>query len=69
ATLAHALGTRGISSASVIQHDPGDGAPDGVVPLVIMTHLAVESDLKAAVAEIDRLDVVRPPSVCLGVEE
>ncbi len=69
ATLAHALGARGISIASVIQHDPGDDAPDGVVPLVIMTHLAVESDLKAAVAEIDRLEVVRPPSVCLGVEE
>ena len=69
ATLATALGTRGISIASVIQHDPGDDSPDGVVPLVIMTHLAVEADLKAAVAEIDRLDVVRPPSVCLGVEE
>lgn len=69
ATLAHALGSHGISIASVIQHDPGDGAPDGVVPLVIMTHLAVESGLKAALAEIDGLDVVRPPSVCLGVEE
>ena len=69
AVLAQALGARGISIASVIQHDPGDDAPDGVVPLVIMTHLAVESDLKAALAEIDGLDVVRPPSVCLGVEE
>jgi homoserine dehydrogenase len=69
ATLAQALGSHGISIASVIQHDPGDGATDGVVPLVIMTHLAVEADLAAALAEIDRLDVVRPPSVCLGVEE
>ena len=69
AVLAQALGARGISIASVIQHDPGDDAPDGVVPLVIMTHLAVEADLRAALAEIDRLEVVRPPSVCLGVEE
>jgi homoserine dehydrogenase len=69
ALLAQALGSRGISIASVIQHDPGDDTFDGVVPLVIMTHLAVESDLKAALAEIDRLEVVRPPSVCLGVEE
>jgi homoserine dehydrogenase len=69
AVLAQALGSRGISIASVIQHDPGDDSPDGVVPLVIMTHLAVESDIKAALGEIDRLEVVRPPSVCLGVEE
>jgi homoserine dehydrogenase len=69
ALLAQALGSHGISIASVIQHDPGDDAPDGVVPLVIMTHLAVEADLRAALAEIDRLDVVRPSSVCLGVEE
>jgi homoserine dehydrogenase len=69
ALLAQALGARGISIASVIQHDPGDDAPDGVVPLVIMTHLAVESALKAALAEIDGLDVVNPPSVCLGVED
>ena len=59
-----------ISIASVIQHDPGDDAPeDSPVPLVIMTHLAVEADLTAALAEIDRLDVVQAPSVCLGVEE
>jgi homoserine dehydrogenase len=69
ATIAKALGSRGISIASVIQHDPGDDAPDGSVPLVIMTHLAIEADLKSALAEIDRLDGVSPPSVCMGVEE
>ncbi|MDX2036125.1 MAG: homoserine dehydrogenase [Isosphaeraceae bacterium] len=70
AALAQALGRHGISIASVIQHDPGDDArPDGTVPLVIMTHLAVEAHLDAALAEIDRLDVVQSPSVRLGVEE
>lgn len=70
AALAQALGERGISIASVIQHDPGDDAPPGApVPLVIMTHMAIEADLRAALAEIDRLDVVHAPSVCLGVEE
>ena len=70
AALAQVLGAHEISIASVIQHDPGDDAPpDSPVPLVIMTHLAVEADLTAALAEIDRLDVVRAPSVCLGVEE
>jgi homoserine dehydrogenase len=70
AALAHTLGEHGISIASVIQHDPGDDAPeDSPVPLVIMTHLAVEASLRAALAEIDQLDAVKAPSVCLGVEE
>jgi homoserine dehydrogenase len=68
--LAQFLGEKGISIASVIQHDPGDDAPDqSPVPLVIMTHLAVQADLDSAIREIDRLDVVHAPSVCLGVEE
>jgi homoserine dehydrogenase len=70
AALARILGDRGISIASVIQHDPGDDSPDSTaVPLVIMTHLAVESELRTALEEIDRLHVVRAPSVCLGVED
>ena len=70
AKLARILGEHGISIASVIQHDPGDDAPDlSPVPLVIMTHLAVQADLHAALSEIDRLDVVHAPSVCLGVED
>ncbi|MGE5756510.1 MAG: homoserine dehydrogenase [Planctomycetaceae bacterium] len=70
AALAQVLGAHAISIASVIQHDPGDDAPENSpVPLVIMTHLAVEANIMAALAEIDGLDVVRAPSVWLGVEE
>ena len=70
AALARVLGAHGISIASVIQHDPGDDAPpDAPVPLVIMTHLAVEASLQGALAEIDRMDVVFAPSVCLRVED
>jgi homoserine dehydrogenase len=70
ASIAQILGERGISIASVIQHDPGDDAPDqSPVPLVIMTHLAVEASLRAALATIDQLEVVHAPSVCMGVEE
>jgi len=70
AALAQVLGGHSISIASVIQHDPGDDAPaDSPVPLVIMTHSAVEADLTAAQAKIDRLEVVRAPSIRLGVEE
>jgi len=68
--LAHILGEKGISIASVIQHDSGDDAADrNPVPLVIMTHMAIEENLRSALHEIDRLDIVRAPSVCLGVEE
>ena len=70
AKLAKVLGERRISIASLIQHDPGDDAPEeSPVPLVIMTHLAVQADLHAALDEIDRLDVVHGASVCLGVED
>ena len=39
------------------------------VPLVIMTHLAIEADIYTAINVIDSLDVVHAPSVCLGVED
>ncbi len=39
------------------------------MPLVIMTHLAVQADLHAALEVIDQLEVVHAPSVCLGVED
>jgi homoserine dehydrogenase len=69
--IAQVLGRHSISIASVIQHDPGDDAPpdQGCVPLVIMTHSAIEADVHAALVEIDRLEVVQAPSICLGVEE
>jgi homoserine dehydrogenase len=70
ARLAQILGEKGISIASVIQHDPGDDAPEqSPVPLVIMTHVAIQADLHAALSVIDGLDVVHSPSVCLGVED
>jgi homoserine dehydrogenase len=70
ARLAQILGEKGISIASVIQHDPGDDAPArSPVPLVIMTHLAVQADLHAALDVIDGLEVVYARSVCLGVED
>ncbi|GAC1464380.1 MAG: homoserine dehydrogenase [Isosphaeraceae bacterium] len=70
ARIAKILGEHAISIASVIQHDPGDDAPaESTVPLIIMTHGAIEASMMAALAEIDRLDIVRAASVCLGVEE
>jgi homoserine dehydrogenase len=69
-SIAQVLGRNGVSIASVIQHDPGeDDQPDAPVPLVMMTHAASEADLDAAMEAIDRLLVVSPPSVRLGVED
>ncbi len=70
AAIAQVLGQHSISIASVIQHDPGDDDhPDAPVPLVMMTHAATEANITNALREIDRLDIVQAPSVCLGVEE
>ena len=70
AAIAKVLGTHGISIASLIQHDPGDDSPpDAPVPLVMMTHMAIEAHLLDSLQEIDHLDVVHAPSICLGVEE
>ncbi len=70
ATIAQILGNHGISIASVIQHEATESvtAPEAV-SLVIMTHQAVEAYLTEALQEIDRLEIVAPPSVCLGVDE
>jgi homoserine dehydrogenase len=70
AKLAQVLGEHGISIASVIQHDPGDDAPDhSPVPLVMMTHMAIQADIHDALNVIDHLDVVHAQGVCLGVED
>lgn len=50
------LGAHGVSIAQVVQDD-GGGAGRAVA-VVVVTHEAREGDLRAALAEIDRLDVV-----------
>ena len=60
------LGKHSISIESMIQRgrDPhGNG-----VPLIMMSHRASEKDVRGALAEIDRLDVVCEPSHLIRVE-
>jgi hypothetical protein len=38
------------------------------VPIVIMTHAAPERDLRAALAKIDAMDVVKAPTRMIRVE-
>jgi homoserine dehydrogenase len=63
ADVTRVLATHQISIASVIQHEAPEEEEGGRVHLVIMTHAARTGDFRAAVAELDRLDRVAPPSV------
>jgi homoserine dehydrogenase len=63
ADVTRVLARHQISIASVIQHEAPEDHEGGRVHLVIMTHTALTGDFRAAVAEMDRLDRVAPPSV------
>jgi len=60
------LGNHGISIKSV--HQKGRKST-GSVPIVILTHLAKEFDVKTALSEIESLDIVRDKPVLIRVEE
>jgi homoserine dehydrogenase len=66
AQVAGILGRHEISIASVIQKGRGQMA---AVPVVMMTHEAREGNMRSALEEIDRLDVVAAPTVLLRVED
>ena len=69
AAIANVLAEHGISIASVIQHESGDGAPQrDPVPLVIMTHEASEGAARTATAAIEALTAVSGPVVRLRVK-
>lgn len=68
------LGRAEISLASVIQHeapevDTAANGGDPNVPLVIMTHRTREGQVRKAAAELDRLESIRTPWVCLPVSD
>jgi homoserine dehydrogenase len=65
ARITDALGRKQISLSAVLQHESLDG--DGFVPIVITTHLASEGAVREAIAELDALDVVKKPTVCLRI--
>jgi homoserine dehydrogenase len=55
------LGRHGVSIASVIQRERGDGH-DEAVPVLIVTHDATFAEMSAALAELDALPVVKEGS-------
>lgn len=66
AQAAAVLGRHGISIASAIQQEGGDG---DTVPVIMLTHEADESACDAALCEIDAMDAVGPGTVRLRIEE
>ncbi|MBM4274624.1 MAG: homoserine dehydrogenase, partial [Deltaproteobacteria bacterium] len=61
-----ALGKQGISIAAVFQKGREVA---GTVPIVMITHEAREQDVRHALAEIDQLEVVQPPTVYYRIED
>lgn len=64
AEIAEALGRNGISLSAVMQHEQDRGQH---VPVVITTHKSREGSMRQALREIDALQTVRPPTVCLRI--
>jgi len=64
AEVAEALGRNGISLSAVLQRESDAGQH---VPVVITTHKAREGSMRAALAAIDKLQTIQPPSACLRI--
>lgn len=64
--VARILGRHQISIASVIQQEKTHATR---VPVVMMTHQAVEHQMQAAIRQIDRLRSIQGPSLVIRVEE
>ena len=65
-SIAGILGAHQISLAAVLQKGRQIG---GAVPVVMLTHEAIESNVQNALAEIDHLDVVLAPTQVIRVED
>ncbi|MGV8075526.1 MAG: homoserine dehydrogenase [Syntrophobacteraceae bacterium] len=59
------LGDYQISISAVIQKGR---RTEGAVPIVMLTHEAIESNVRKALAELDRLDVVQGPTRLIRIE-
>lgn len=66
ARVAQALGQHQISIASMIQKEQSRGDH---VPVIILTHSAVEKNFQTALDEIDQMDVVGAKTVRLRIED
>jgi homoserine dehydrogenase len=58
------LGEKKLSLSAILQHEASDGQH---VPVVITTHLAREGALQSALTEIDKLQSIQAPTVCIRI--
>ncbi len=66
ARVATILGRHQISIASMIQKEQ---RREGHVPVIVLTHDAIERNFRAALAEINTLEVIGAPAVTLRIED
>jgi homoserine dehydrogenase len=67
ARIAGILGDNNISINSCVQKGRGD--KEEPVPIVMLTHEALEADVRRALAEIDQMDVVLDRTMIIRIEE
>ena len=67
AAITRVLADRSISISSLIQHEARDGGD--AVALVILTHPALEREVRQAIAEIGKLSINRSPVKLLRIED
>lgn len=66
ANIADLLGRHNISIASVVQKERSKAH---IVPIVMLTHEAKESDMQAALSKIDKLPAIKSKSVIIRLEK
>ena len=67
ASIAQILADKSISISSLIQHERREA--DGTVALVILTHVAPEKSLRAALAELATLSINQSPVKLMRIED
>jgi homoserine dehydrogenase len=69
AKITRVFGDLGISLSAIAQHEADDSVTDGVVPVIVTTHVAREDAMQEALKRIQGLDVVAGRPVCIRVVE
>ncbi|MBN1488589.1 MAG: homoserine dehydrogenase [Phycisphaerae bacterium] len=67
AQITRIFGERAISLSAITQHEAEADAPQDIVPVAITTHMAREGAMREAIKEIEKLDVITAPCVCIRV--
>jgi homoserine dehydrogenase len=68
ARIADKFGKYHISISSVLQKEiPGESTIEEGVPVIITTHPAEEGSIIRALAEVDKLDVIKAKSICITI--